>query len=95
MYKRQLQANAVGDHAAQFQDLLPGRPVGTGDLERELFLVQGGTLQAGVTERRHEFSEPPQFISNPSHIFLIFFPIISAGTINQQATGFQSRPYIR
>lgn len=36
-----------------------------------------------------------QFISNPSHIFLIFFPIISAGTINQQTTGFQSRPYIR
>ena len=32
---------------------------------------------------------------NPSHIFLIFFPIISAGTINQQTTGFQSRPYIR
>ena len=35
-----LQSDPVGDHAAQLQQLLPGRPVGTGDLERELLLVQ-------------------------------------------------------
>ena len=28
-----LQADAVGDHAAQLQQVLPGRPVGTGDME--------------------------------------------------------------
>ena len=53
-----LQANAVGDHAAQLQDLLPGRPVGTGDLERELFLVQGEAGRLAAIDVAHRLSPP-------------------------------------
>ena len=53
-----LQANAVGDHAAQLQDLLPGRPVGTGDLERELFLVQGEAGRLAAVDVAHRLSPP-------------------------------------
>ena len=58
---------------------------------------QPGLFTQEVVEAMAENSVQPIIfpLSNPSHIFLILFPIISAGTINQQTTGFQSRPYIR
>ncbi len=55
---RGLQPDPVGDHGAQLQQVLPGRPVGTGDLERELFLVQGEAGRLAAVDVAHRLSPP-------------------------------------
>ena len=63
---RGFQANAVGDHSPQLQQVFPGRPVRAGNFERKLTLIQREICGLAAVDVAHSLSS---MCAAPSAIF--------------------------